>query len=89
MSYGTDHQNKQWFELLMRAETQTKEGQSHGEHKCLFSEYDKDGGDQDCWFNPSPTNCQLCLTGQLAEQINSVHFELKEIKNLLEKGRRF
>ena len=73
-----------WTQELFRSDDQVS-----GTHQCVFSEYDKHGDTQECWFKPNPLTCFICLLGQQAEHLSMIDSELKEIRELLAKGRRF
>ena len=70
-----DSDHDEWVDNLFRADEMTQ-----GDHQCIFSEFDKYGDNQDCWFKPNPETCHLCLLGQLAEHVGMIYSELHELK---------
>lgn len=77
----SDSEHKKWVNQLFRADEMTQ-----GDHLCIFSEFDKYGDNQDCWFKPGPETCQLCLLGQLAEHLGMIRNDLMEINEKLEEA---
>ena len=80
----TAYEIESWKNSLFRAEEQTQ-----GTHPCWFSEFDKYGDTQECWFTPSPTTCRICLMVQQNEHLSYLRSDIEEIKTLLKEGRRF